>query len=77
MKLYRTPQSYLVEEGEHFYSSETTVSPADTWDDLITRDDLHEYLQTLIGRLSPQQAPNLEQIQAPIGSQEVWAAGVT
>jgi 2-dehydro-3-deoxy-D-arabinonate dehydratase len=51
------------------------------WDELINRNDLHGYLQkgVLRGQLSAMEAVDfLEQdLLAPIGSQEVWAAGVT
>ncbi len=47
----------------------------EAWDDLINRDDLLDHLRTVSGgRGSPHMD---EHIHAPIGDQEVWAAGVT
>ncbi|MFL6350964.1 MAG: fumarylacetoacetate hydrolase family protein [Bryobacteraceae bacterium] len=72
MRLYRTPRGYLVEEREQFYSI-----ASESWDALVTRDDLYEYLEKNLNRSKPITAALLEDIQAPIGTQEVWAAGVT
>lgn len=52
------------------------------WDELINRSDLHGYLTNAASRdkeLSPLEAAVLmeQDLLAPIGSQEVWAAGVT
>jgi 2-dehydro-3-deoxy-D-arabinonate dehydratase len=51
---------------------------AEPWDTVINRDDLHEWLT---GRLADATLmdgePDLGATLAPIGSQEVWAAGVT
>lgn len=74
MKLYRTNSGCLIEHAGGCYAS------ADAWNELITRDDLEAYLQQTIGKLTkfcgdPLADPAL--LRAPIGSQEVWAAGVT
>ena len=50
---------------------------ADSWDDLITRDDLSAYLRNELSSLAPDETLDLGHIEAPIESQEVWAAGVT
>ena len=51
------------------------------WDELINRSDLYGYLDkgVLRGHLSAMEAADLleQDLLAPIGSQEVWAAGVT
>jgi 2-dehydro-3-deoxy-D-arabinonate dehydratase len=75
MKLYRTKHGCFVEYDKAFYPVE-----AASWDALITRDDLEAYLKKLTGELpalphSPLADPDV--LRAPIGSQEVWAAGVT
>jgi 2-dehydro-3-deoxy-D-arabinonate dehydratase len=74
VKLYRTNSGYVIEHGEGFYSS------TDTWDELITRDDLQTHLEQLVAKLNKLTRNPLEDLNAllpPIGSQEVWAAGVT
>lgn len=49
------------------------------WDDLVNDDDLYEFLNTCVASL-PQDDSMSERVadaRAPIGSQEIWAAGVT
>jgi 2-dehydro-3-deoxy-D-arabinonate dehydratase len=76
MKLYKTRQGNIVEHGGQFYRIDLP------WDELINRSGLHQFLQTHLHHaelLSPVQADALlnSQLLAPIGAQEVWAAGVT
>lgn len=72
MKLYRTTHGFFAQEAERFFS---IASP--TWDQLIARDNLSEHLDRLIQELTCVDAPDPDQVLPPIGSQEVWAAGVT
>jgi len=74
MKLYRTEQGSIVEDQGQFYRL-----PSSDWDQLINRDDLHRYLEELTAQVGSIEAFSLERagLLAPIGSQEVWAAGVT
>src|SRR5437763_15096732 len=69
MKLYKTRSVALLEHDDGWYSVD------DDWDDLITRDDLESFLQNSISKSVA--APSSDSLLAPIGSQEVWAAGVT
>ena len=76
MKLYKTKKGNVLEHQNQFWLLEQA------WDDLINRDDLHGYLSKAArgagGLSAPEAAVLLEQdLLAPIGSQEVWAAGVT
>jgi len=50
---------------------------APSWDDLVTREDLRDYLGRLIRDAKPVDGLAPEDLLPPIGSQEVWAAGVT
>jgi len=71
MKLYRSRHGVVAEDAGRFY---TLNSPS--WDDLVTREDLLEYLSRAIREMKPDAgAPH--DLLPPIGSQEVWAAGVT
>ena len=72
MKLYRTRHGILAEEDGRFYTLNT--SP---FDELITREDLRDSLHQLIRNAKPATAPSPRDLLPPIGSQEVWAAGVT
>src|SRR5437763_1727396 len=69
MKLYKTRSVALLEHDDRWYSVD------DDWDDLVTRDDLESFLQNPISKSVV--APSSDSLLAPIGSQEVWAAGVT
>lgn len=75
MKLYRTNTGCFIEHDNAFYSAGDS-----SWDALITRDDLEEHLRQSITQLPVLDHNPLSDVQAfraPIGSQEVWAAGVT
>jgi 2-dehydro-3-deoxy-D-arabinonate dehydratase len=76
MKLYRTTSGYAVEEGGRLYALGKDVSD-ESWDSLITRDDILAYLQQGICDVEEAAPSALEKLRAPIGNQEVWAAGVT
>jgi 2-dehydro-3-deoxy-D-arabinonate dehydratase len=74
--LWRTKEGIRLNHGQH-----TQIIQAD-WDALINHADLTRYLPTLIWE-APHgdsawylKSPDVE-VMAPIGTQEVWAAGVT
>ena len=71
MKLYRTTAGFIVEENGHCFSLE-----ASSWDDLISSPDVYQRAQAALGG-KPAQQPSTATILAPVGDQEVWAAGVT
>jgi 2-dehydro-3-deoxy-D-arabinonate dehydratase len=71
VKLYRTDAGIFVERDGSFFST-----PETSWDELIAHPDLAEYLNSIPGTNTVGSAlPGT--ILAPVGSQEVWAAGVT
>lgn len=72
MKLYRTGDgNFMAHEGCSYRV------PEHNWDALIAHEDLHGYLVSVAADRNciAQFAP--ARILAPLGSQEVWAAGVT
>lgn len=71
MKLYRTSKGMVAEESGFFYEI-----PANSWDEVVVREDL---LADLSRRTQKSQRVDhvSKDLRAPIGSQEVWAAGVT
>ena len=76
MKLYKITKGILLEHNNAAYIID------DEWDTLINRDDLAGYLQQISTDTTPVndevKAEFLnDNLLAPIGSQEVWAAGVT
>ena len=72
MKLFRTRSGIVAEHLQRFYPI-----PSNSWDDLIAREDLFAHLRQMVDAGKTVDAPLLQDILPPIGSQEVWAAGVT
>jgi 2-dehydro-3-deoxy-D-arabinonate dehydratase len=70
MKLYRTKQGPVLEHDGMFFAL------LDEWDALINHRALSDHLHDVAKREISRTALAAE-ILAPIGSQEVWAAGVT
>lgn len=72
MRIYRTRQGLVVEDGDRLYLSTSLL-----FDSLITRDDLEGYLEANLRNWPLVDASTLADLQPPIGTQEVWGAGVT
>lgn len=74
MKLYKTKSHILIESQGEFYALK------EKWDFLVSRDDLYAHCSSFI-RLQDPISNGKELIATellpPIGSQEVWASGVT
>ncbi len=72
MILYRTTSGAVVEHEGHRHAV-----PGD-WDALVNERDLGGFLRRVIRTAPPlHRSPRASELLAPIGSQEVWAAGVT
>ncbi len=72
MKLYRKKGGSIIEVGGKYFDVN-----GPSFDELVCRDDLHDYLnKRLVDRLVTE-ISELGTIDAPVDSQEVWAAGVT
>lgn len=72
MHLYRTTQGIYLHHTPHWYRL------ADwEWDALLNHADLHAYLDEVASTYTAVPEPAAETLLAPIGTQEVWAAGVT
>jgi 2-dehydro-3-deoxy-D-arabinonate dehydratase len=72
MKLYRCRHSVVVERAGSLY-----LLNVSSWDELVAREDLHDYLGRAIDKMKPADGVTPRDVLPPIGSQEVWAAGVT
>jgi 2-dehydro-3-deoxy-D-arabinonate dehydratase len=80
VKLYRTASSCFLEDQNRCFSLTDARGDDAWWDSLITREDLYEYLlRGIEARVWQEEArANFgDDLRAPIGTQEVWAAGVT
>jgi 2-dehydro-3-deoxy-D-arabinonate dehydratase len=75
MKVYKTPAEIIVEHQENYYRVHAT-----DWDTFVNRPNLHAAILRDIGGI-PADAALAARCQTnavtPIGSQEVWASGVT
>lgn len=75
MKLFKTEHGIILEREEIFYRLHEI-----NWDEVVNRPDLYQWLNTQTESLIPvaysDEVP-FPEIQAPIGTQEVWASGVT
>lgn len=74
MKLYRTKQGIVIEKEASFY-----LLKDQSWDTFINDDHLYEKMKKISGQASshPDGKALLRELQAPLGSQEIWASGVT
>ena len=75
MKIYRTLKGTIIEHHEKLY-----LSPETDWDKLTNRTGLYSKLVNELKKLEPDlglHAVLLQGLLSPIGSQEVWASGVT
>ncbi|MDR6194207.1 fumarylacetoacetate hydrolase family protein [Siphonobacter sp. SORGH_AS_0500] len=75
MKLYKTRLGIVLEAENQFYF----LSDLD-WDTLINQDNLHETLTSYTQTLTASDEYKLwltTDVLAPLGRQEIWAAGVT
>jgi 2-dehydro-3-deoxy-D-arabinonate dehydratase len=74
MKIYRTMDGIILEKDHSFRNLVVTTS----WNDLVNRDDLHNFLVNEWKNAEPlENGPDPSRLLAPIGNQEIWAAGVT
>jgi 2-dehydro-3-deoxy-D-arabinonate dehydratase len=72
MRIYRTVTGIALEHDSRWYALSDS-----SWDALVNRDDLHDYLLSAIEYTETRSAPGDGDLLPPIESQEVWAAGVT
>jgi 2-dehydro-3-deoxy-D-arabinonate dehydratase len=72
MKLYRSRQGIYAEHADCFYAM-----GADSWDDLVARENLFSHLVQRLEETKGAANWVPQELLAPIGAQEVWAAGVT
>lgn len=73
MKLYRTRNGIVIDNKEKLYLAQN-----ENWDTFINDDDLLQKIENLLLVLKERDDVELENLLAPIGSQqELWACGVT
>ena len=72
MRLFRTTGGIFVEESDQHF-----LIANHTWDALLSREDLPEFLAMFVEGGRPLSGFHEGELLAPISGQEVWAAGVT
>lgn len=73
MKVYRTRSGILIEKDTQFF-----LLKDNNWDAFINDDQLFDKMERLTKTLSPTgKSLPVEEIITPIGTQELWACGVT
>ena len=75
MKIYRTLKGAIIEHHEKLY-----LSPETDWDKLTNRTNLYSMLLNELKSIEPDLSLHAvlhQGLLSPIGSQEVWASGVT
>ena len=72
MKIYKTKEGIVIEQDNRFFSLKN-----ENWDEFINDDYLFQKVQHIASTQSPGENNLLNSVLAPIGSQEVWACGVT
>lgn len=73
MKLFRTQQGILLEKDDTYFRLHES-----DWDTVVNRDDLYNWLDSQAQLLSALPfSDDIPPLLAPIGSQELWASGVT
>ena len=74
MRLYKLPNGSILEKENEFHK----LVDVPAWDELINRDDLHTYLNAEERHGETVSSDVVfNECLAPIGTQEVWASGVT
>jgi len=72
MKLYRCRERFVAEHAGRVYEIR-----ASSWDEIVARENLFDHLSRAVAQATPTDNPRAQDLLPPIGSQEVWAAGVT
>ena len=75
IRIYKTDKAIVIEKNNNCFIARET-----NWDQFINRDDLYQKIEQELKKLKTVGDNNWlqqQKIEAPIGTQEVWAAGVT
>lgn len=72
MKIFKTSGGIVLVRGDDHF-----LLPDVEWDTLVNDDELYATLQKFAQQGKPQKISLENTVEAPIGRQEIWAAGVT
>ena len=73
MKIYKTPKGAIIsDQGKNY------IKNVENWDTFLNRENLFQALQNDIKALAISKDQIIsDNLEAPMGSQEIWASGVT
>jgi 2-dehydro-3-deoxy-D-arabinonate dehydratase len=72
MKAFKTAAGIVIENELQFY-----LLKDENWDSFINDDNIYNKVSSVITSLPAAGKELIEDVQAPVGSQELWACGVT
>lgn len=72
MKVYKVSAGAIIEHEDQFYTIEVH-----DWDAFLNRTNLHRALLNDLEGLTEVDDVNLKEVKIPMGTQEIWASGVT
>lgn len=72
MKIFKVIEGAVVEHNQLFFALEVA-----NWDDFLNRRGLHRYVLNRLVGLTAVDDVNLNKVEIPMGTQEIWASGVT
>ena len=72
MRLYKTKNGIVIEKDVSYY-----LIKDEEWDSFVNDDSLFDKMLKVVQQAKPVNKDFLQEIEAPINSQEVWASGVT
>src|SRR6478609_7326950 len=72
MKVFKTAAGIVIEKASQFF-----LLKDENWDSFINDDDIYKKVSALIASLPAAGKELIANVQAPVGSQELWACGVT
>jgi len=72
MKVYKTKAGIVIEKESQFF-----LLKDENWDSFINDDDIFKKVSSLISSLPAGEKELVGDVLAPVGSQELWACGVT
>lgn len=72
MKIFKLREGAVVEHNQLFFALEVP-----NWDIFLNRQGLHRYVLNRLVGLTAVDDVNLNKVEIPMGTQEIWASGVT
>lgn len=73
MLIYKTREGAILKKNDSFY-----LKKVDDWDAFLNRKNLYQALVTDVRTMEPVSSESLPKIlETPMGTQEIWASGVT